>query len=278
MEKGVIRIDMIENKAIGCIGVGNMGSAIISGLSNNLNKENILAFDIDRQKLEYVKKNYGIEIAFNLKDLADKSNIIIIGVKPDIVSSIIEEIKNNILHKIIVSIAAGVTIGSIEEILRLPHKIVRVMPNTPALVGKGMSVISPNEHVDEESLNIVLEIFSYLGKVMVLSEKIMDAVTALSGCGPAYGFTLIQAMTDGGVKMGIPRDKALILAAQTIFGAAGMVLESGEEPIVLRGRVTSPGGSTIEAVHILERSAFSGIVIDAIEAAKIKSEELGVKR
>jgi pyrroline-5-carboxylate reductase len=138
-----------------------------------------------------------------------------------------------------------------------------------------MSVISPASDTDNKLLAISEEIFSYLGRVMILPEKLMDAVTAVSGSGPAYGFTLIQAMVDGGVKMGLPRDKATILAAQTILGAAKMILESKDDPITLRGKVASPGGTTIEAIHILERSGFSGILMDAIEAAKCKSEKLG---
>jgi pyrroline-5-carboxylate reductase len=138
-----------------------------------------------------------------------------------------------------------------------------------------MSVISTAKDTDDKLLAIAGEIFSCLGRVLILPEKHMDAVTAVSGSGPAYGFTLIQGMIDGGVKSGIPRDKATILAAQTILGAAKMVLDSQDDPITLRGKVTSPGGTTIEAVHILEKAGFSGIIMDAIEAARVKSEKLG---
>ena len=266
---------MLSEKTIGCIGTGNMGSTIISGLSSRLKKEKIVAFDANSRTLESVKLKYGVIIADNIIDLTKKCDVIILAVKPDVVSTVVNELKDVVANKIIISIAAGVTISSIEDVISPPQGIIRVMPNTPALIGKGISVLSPNKNVDDESLGQVLEMFEFLGAVMVLPEKLMDAVTAVSGCGPAYCYTLIQAMTDGGVKSGIPRDKALILSAQTIFGAAAMVLESGEEPIALRGRVTSPGGSTIEAVHTLERSGFSGIVMDAIESAKNKSEELG---
>jgi len=266
---------MLENKIIGCIGTGNMGSAIISGLSNNIKRENIYCFDIDRQKLEGIKTLYNVNITEDLNILTDKSDIIILAIKPDVLSQIIEKIKKNISDKILVSIAAGISIKSIEDILQTPHKIIRIMPNTPALISEGMAVISPNANVDEKSLLMVKEIFSLLGRILILPEKLMDAVTAVSGCGPAYGFTLIHAMIEGAVKMGIPRNQALILSAQTILGAAKMVLEADEEPMVLRGKVSSPGGSTIEAVHILEKAGFSGIVMDAIEAAKLRSERLG---
>ena len=148
---------MLKNKTVGCIGVGNMGSAIISGLSVNLNKNNIFAYDTDKLRLEYIKTTYCIETTNNAAELAEKSDFIIIAVKPDIVLSVIDDIKNNVSYKIISSIAAGVTLKSIENNLSNTQKIIRVMPNTPALIGMGMTVLSPNKHVDEESLNLASE-------------------------------------------------------------------------------------------------------------------------
>jgi pyrroline-5-carboxylate reductase len=258
---------------IGCIGAGNMGGAILSRLSDKLNKKNIIFFDIDKAKLESIAVRLGITASESVKDIAGKSDIIILAVKPDIVPEVLKEIDSR--DKIIISIAAGISISTIGKHLKSKNKIIRVMPNTPALIGEGMSVISSDAGIDRDTENIVKEIFSYVGEVLILPEKLMDAVTALSGCGPAYAFTLMQAMTDGGVKMGIPREKALILASRTILGAAKMVINSAEEPIILRGRVASPGGSTIEAIHVLEKEGFSGIIMDAIEAAKNKSERLG---
>ncbi len=268
---------ILDKKIIGCVGAGNMGTAILTRLSQTLNKDNIVCFDIDKAKLDSLKKDIGIRTAKTVKELSNECDIIILAVKPDIIAAVAKEIDASIKDKIIISIAAGVSINSIKENLKSSHKIIRVMPNTPALIGEGMSVLSPDADVDDESLETAKEIFKSVGMVEVLPEKLMDAVTALSGCGPAYGFTLIQAMTDGGVKMGIPRDKALTLAAQTIAGAAKMIINNKEEPIILRGRVTSPGGSTIEAVHVLEKTGFSGIVMDAIDAARTKSEKLGKK-
>lgn len=254
-----------------------MGTAIISNLSKNINAANLICFDIDNTRLEALKTEYKISSSNSIKELAEKSEIIIIAVKPDIVNSVLKELKEHVADKIIISIAAGITIESIKKTLKSPKSIIRVMPNTPALIGQGMTVISSESNTDENGLKIAEQIFSYLGKILILPEKLMDAVTAVSGCGPAYGFTLIQAMTDGGVKLGIPRDKAQFLSAQTLLGAAQMVLKSNEDPITLRGKVTSPGGSTIEAVHVLEKAGFSGIVMDAVEAAKNKSTELGKK-
>jgi pyrroline-5-carboxylate reductase len=268
-------MSVLNNMTIGCIGGGNMGSAILSGLAKNINKDNIICFDKDNSRLESIKSGLGIKISNSAVDLTASSDVIILAVKPDVVRPVLLEIKNNISKKFVISVAAGISINTINEIIESPKNIVRVMPNTPALIGEGMSVISPGKDTDNKLLAISEEIFSYLGKVLILPEKLMDAVTAVSGSGPAYGFTLIQAMVDGGVKIGLPRDKATILAAQTILGAAKMVLDSKDDPITLRGKVTSPGGTTIEAVHILERAGFSGIVMDAIEAAKCKSEKLG---
>jgi pyrroline-5-carboxylate reductase len=268
-------MSVLNNMTIGCIGGGNMGSAILSGLAKKLNKEKIFCFDKDKSRLESIKAGLGIKISNSAVDLATSCDVIILAVKPDVIRPVLLEIKNNLFKKFVISVAAGISLNIINEILDSPKNIVRVMPNTPALIGEGMSVISPGKDTDNKLLAISEEIFSYLGKVLVLPEKLMDAVTAVSGSGPAYGFTLIQAMVDGGVKIGLPRDKATILAAQTILGAAKMVLDSKDDPITLRGKVTSPGGTTIEAVHILERAGFSGIVMDAIEAAKYKSEKLG---
>ncbi len=263
----------LSDMKIGCIGAGNMGGAILSRLAEKLDRENILCFDIDKNKLESLAGKLGIFSSRGINDIAEKSDIIIIAVKPDAVPDVLKNIGTK--DKIIVSIAAGISLATINKNLKNKNKVVRVMPNTPALIGEGMSVICPDEGIDNNTEKIITEIFSFVGRVLILPEKLMDAVTAVSGCGPAYGFTLIQAMTDGGVKMGIPREKALILASQTISGAAKMVINSSEEPIILRGKVASPGGSTIEAIHVLEKEGFSGIIMDAIEAAKNKSEKLG---
>jgi len=265
-------------RRIGCIGAGNMGGAILSRLAAAGDPSILSVYDIAAGKADAMVNGTGITIAKSPEDLARASEILIIAVKPDAVSTSLGAIKDAIAADcIVVSIAAGIAIAAMEKILGPSRKIVRVMPNTPAMVGEGMSVLSPNGSVDDSSLIEVERIFSTIGRVLVLPEKLMDAVTGLSGSGPAYIFTFIQALADGGVKLGIPRDKALILAAQTVMGSARYVLESGEDPMVLRGMVTSPGGTTIEGVHVLERSGFSGIVMDAVEKAAHKSQRLGDK-
>ncbi len=265
-------------KTIGCIGAGNMGGAILSRLAAGIDPSLILVYDADADKAKKLSRATGITVAATAEDLARASSIIIVAVKPDTVAAVLGAIKGSIAAgSIIVSIAAGITLAAMERIIGPSAKLVRVMPNTPSLVGEGMSVLSPNANVDGDSLIEVEQIFSKIGRAMVLPEKLMDAVTGLSGSGPAYVFTFIQALSDGGVKLGIPRDKALLLAAQTVMGAAKYVLETGEDPMSLRGKVTSPGGTTIEGIHVLERSGFAGIVMDAVEHAAQKSQRLGEK-
>jgi pyrroline-5-carboxylate reductase len=266
-------------KTIGCIGVGNMGYAILSRLAKSYDPKLIRAYDTDAGKTDTLLKECGIGISGSAETLAAGSDIIILAVKPGTVVPVLESIKRKLTQgAVVVSIAAGVTISAMERVLGATAKIIRVMPNTPALVGEGMSVLSPNTGVDDASLVEVEQIFSKIGRILVLREELMDAVTGLSGSGPAYVFTFIQALADGGVKLGIPRKEALLLAAQTVFGSAKYVLESADEPISLRGRVASPGGTTIEGIHTLERCGFSGIVMDAVEKAALKSQKLGEKR
>jgi pyrroline-5-carboxylate reductase len=261
---------------IGVAGLGNMGGAIISGLSREYGKECLFGYDVDPAKPQSLAHH--LTPAESPLDLAKKCSILIIAVKPDIVPHLLAEIAPEVGDSVVISIAAGITIDTIASVIGADKKIIRAMPNTPAMVGQGMTVLSPNDSVDGAEIAHAEEIFSLLGKTLILPEKLLNAVTALSGSGPAYGFTLIQAMTDAGVKLGIPRDKALLLAAQTIKGAAEMVIETEEDPISLRGKVTSPGGTTIAAVHVLERAGFSGIMIDAIDEAMRVSIRLGEKK
>ena len=261
--------------SIGCIGLGNMGSAICIGLSNILHPKNIFGYDVDSSKVQHLSQKINLCAAGSIQELSDKSDVIILAVKPNMVETVSREIKTKKTNNLIISIAAGITLAKLSERLGDSYRIIRCMPNTPALIGEGITVLSTIS-ATENDMQIAQTIFGAVGKVMILPESLMDAVTALSGSGPAYVFTFIQAMADSGVKLGLSRNDALTLAAQTVLGAAKMVLQ-GDEPIVLRGKVTSPGGTTIDAIHILEKSGFSGIVMDAIEAAYNKSKKLGGK-
>ncbi len=264
-------------KTIGMIGAGNMGEAIINGLSTKLAPQQLFLYDIDNKKAESISQNSNINHKTKIEDLINNSDIIILAVKPNIILNLLDDISKYINDKIIISIAAGITIKSIEDRISHKHQIIRVMPNTPSLVGEGISVLSPNSTTTDETIKIAQQIFSTIGKQAVLPESQMDAVTGLSGSGPAYVYTFIQGLIDGGVKMGLSREIATKLAAQTVLGSAKMVLDNNADPISLRGKVTSPGGTTIEGVHVLEKAGFSGIIMDAVETATLKSKKLGEK-
>jgi len=261
-----------KNLRIGIIGTGNMGSAIIKGIASGTRKYNIMVHDIDKTQLSSIQNEKGVNIADSIAEITDFSDMLILAVKPDIVVKIASTLNN--YQGIIISIAAGISINTLKNSAGHEKKIVRAMPNTPVNTGYGMTVISPSDNIPADEIEEVKSIFTSVGKVLIMDEKHMNAVTAISGSGPAYIFTLIQAMADAGVKLGIPRSESLLLAGQTILGSAKMFLDKNENPIMLRDKVTSPGGTTIAALHILEKAGFNGIIIDAIEAAAKRSKEL----
>lgn len=261
-----------DNLKIGIIGTGNMGSAIIKGLSSVKSRESLLIYDIDKTKLSEISSEAGVKISDSIDAIINFSDILILAVKPDIAVSIASTLSN--YKGIVISIAAGISISTLKNKSGETVKIVRAMPNTPVNTGQGMTVISPSDNISANEIEQIKSIFLSVGEVLVMDEKHMNAVTAISGSGPAYIFTFIQAMADAGVKLGIPRAESLILAGQTILGSAKMFLDKKENPIMLRDKVTSPGGTTIAALHILEKAGFSGIIIDAIETAAKRSKEL----
>ncbi len=266
----------LETIKTGCIGLGNMGSAIARGLASTMSPDNIYGYDIDPEKAAQLSSDAGTQAVSSLKDITDTCDFIILAVKPDKITDITTELRSSLkADTVLISVAAGISIGIIESALQKKQKIIRCMPNTPSLVGAGMLVLSPNGEMDQDNIHTACSMFEVLGKVLVLPEKMMDAVTGVSGSGPAYVFTMINAMADGAIRMGIPRPEALTLAAQTVYGAAKMVLETGKDPFTLRGMVTSPAGTTIEGVFELEDAGFSGIVMRAIEAATSRSRQLG---
>ncbi len=261
---------------IGVLGIGNMGSAIISGLLRVTEGDNIIAHDPEPERMAWLERHQGVVQANDLNEVLNFSQYLILAVKPDKIAEIMPSLCH--YQGIIISIAAGITIESMERAIGSDKKIIRAMPNTPLLVGEGMTVIAVNQNVNTEEWRIALGIFASSGKAIRLEEELMDAVTGLSGSGPAYAYTFMQAMADGAVKMGLPREYALVLAAQTLYGAAEMVMKGGKNPIALRDKVCSPGGTTISAIHEMEKSGFSGIVMDAVERATLKSREMGGKR
>ncbi|MBF2672356.1 pyrroline-5-carboxylate reductase [Listeria seeligeri] len=265
-------------KKIGFIGAGNMGTAMIRGLAKTdyINRKDLFVCGRKIEKLQPLETEFqGIQLTTSIEELAEQADIIILSVKPYTIPEVLTNIKNNLTpDKIIISVAAGVTIADLENLTPPETKIVRVMPNTPALVGEAMSSITPNGSVTAEETEIITTIFASFGKAEVVPESLMDAVVGVSGSSPAYVYMFIEALADGAVLNGLPRDKAYKFAAQAVLGAAKMVLETGEQPGKLKDMVTSPGGTTIEAVKSLEDSGFRSAVINAVQAAAVKNSNM----
>lgn len=267
----------MKRKKLCILGTGNMGDAILSGiLSARLYKKgDVIVSDISEERLSKVKSKHGIETTKNNVEACNSSRFIIIAVKPGSMKSLIEEISNTISEtNVIVSVAAGISISRIQGWLKKDIQVIRVMPNTPVVVREGMTAIAPGQGVKDADLSVIKMIFGSMGKTVVLNEEYLNAVTGLSGSGPAYIFTIIEALSDGGVKAGLPRSTATLLAAQTVLGAAKMVLETGSHTGILRDMVTSPGGTTIEGLHCLETAGIRAALISAVEHATRRSKEL----
>lgn len=265
------------NKKIGFIGAGKMAQAMIEGMvtSKLIPQENIMASAVSQKTINQVVENYGISVSLHNKEVARFADILILAVKPDLHDLVISQIKEEIKKEaIIVTIAAGITLADIENWFGFRVKAVRTMPNTPSLVGEGMSALCPNEVLSEDEIMEVEQLFHCFGKTERLDEKLMDAIPSISGSSPAYVYMFIEAMADGGVRQGIPREKAYRLAAQAVLGAAKMVLETGKHPGELKDNVCTPGGATIEAVTTLEREQFRGAVLSAMESCTNKIKNL----
>ena len=262
------------------LGTGNMGEAILKGIltAGLFTKKEIIVTDASEERLSYINGRYNVKTTKNNVKAAASSKYIVITVKPAIVKSLMEEIMRAVDGtKLLISVAAGVPIDKIHRWLKKEVPIIRVMPNTPVLVLEGAAVIAPGPGVKDADIEGVRKIFDSVGKSLILSEEYLNAVTGLSGSGPAYIFTIIEALADGGVKVGLPRQAAILLAAQTVLGAAKMVLESGEHPARLKDMVTSPGGTTIEGLYRLEAAGIRAALISAVEHATKRAEELGRK-
>jgi pyrroline-5-carboxylate reductase len=264
-------------KTIGFIGAGKMAQAMISGIvhTNLLSPENIIASARTEKTLMEIKQKYQIRTTMNNQEVAQFADILILAVNPNVHSNVINEIKEFVKpESIIITIAAGVTLEDLNKAFGRKLKFIRTMPNTPSLIGEGMSVLCPNENVGPEDLEQVVQLFNSFGKTECLSESLMDAVPAISGSSPAYVYMFIEAMADGGVQQGIPRDQAYRLAAQAVLGAAKMVLETEKHPGQLKDDVCTPGGVTIEAVASLEKNQFRGAVLSAMKECTEKIKKL----
>ncbi|OZM56680.1 pyrroline-5-carboxylate reductase [Lottiidibacillus patelloidae] len=262
---------------IGFIGCGKMAQAMIEGLisSGKVRPSQIIANAKSVETLTKVKKKYDIFVTDDAREVTKFADVLFIAVKPNLYEEVLTNIKDYIRENtVVISIAAGITIRFMEETCQKNVKVIRTMPNTPSLVGEGMTAVCANELVNEEELTIVKAIFECFSKVEIIDESLMDAIPAISGSSPAYVYMLIEAMADGGVLQGIPRDQAYRLTAQAILGAAKMVLETGMHPGELKDNVCTPGGATIEAISTLEKNNFRAAVLAAMENCTTKSVAL----
>jgi pyrroline-5-carboxylate reductase len=263
---------------IGFIGGGNMAEALVRGLlqAGAATAAQLRAADPSLERRDHLMEQYGIETTNDNAVLAAWADVLVFAVKPSVMDAALDEVAGALEgDEILLSIVAGVPIARIAERLGAERRIVRAMPNTAAIALAGASAIAAGPGALAEDLLIAKTLFDAVGRCVVVAEKLLDAVTGLSGSGPAYVMLFIEALADGGVKAGLPRDVALTLAAQTVYGAAKLQLESGEHPGVLKDRVTSPGGTTIAGLARLEAGGFRGIVIDAVDAATQRSIQLG---
>ncbi|HEV3294159.1 MAG TPA: pyrroline-5-carboxylate reductase [Streptosporangiaceae bacterium] len=261
---------------IAILGAGKMGEALISGLLRaGRSPSGVLAAVRRTERGEELRERYGIEVVA-ATEAAKTADTLVITVKPQDMAALLAEISPYVpADRLIISVAAGITTSMIEHRLGVPVPVVRVMSNTPVLVDEAMSVISAGAHAGEEHLRRAEDLLRPVGKVLRIPESQQDAATALSGSGPAYVYFLVEAMVDAGILLGMPRGTALEMVIQAVYGAATMLRESGEHPVILREAVTSPGGTTISAIRELEKHGVRAAFLAAIEAARDRGAELG---
>ncbi|GHT91852.1 pyrroline-5-carboxylate reductase [Spirochaetia bacterium] len=276
---------------IACIGSGNMGNALMKGAAVSIGGGNIGFSDADKVKAKAAAKSLKAVVYASNIEAVQKADYIFLAVKPQVLGAVLEEIAPAIQRRItaggtakaasakkapaLVSMAAGWSIAKVQAMAGAHTQVIRIMPNTPALIGQGMIALAASAEVSANRIAELEKILASAGKVDRVEEKYLDAVTGLSGSGPAFVYLFIEALADGGVRAGLPRDKALRYAAQTVLGSAAMVGETGKHPGELKDMVTSPAGTTIAGVAALEKGAFRGTVMAAVEAAWRRAGELG---
>ena len=269
---------MPMNKTLGFIGGGNMAAALVKGLlhSKVVPPGGIIVSDVKAERLEVFRDKHAVRTTADNHELVRESDVIVLAVKPQVIDKVLGAIGGEVKpSSLVVSVAAGVPVVAIESRLPEGARVVRTMPNTPATVDAGATAIAPGTHATEEDLDVARALFAAVGRVVTLEETLLDAVTGLSGSGPAYVMLMIEALADGGVKVGLHRDTALLLAAQTVYGSAKLLLETGEHPGRLKDMVTSPGGTAIAGLHTLESGGLRRTLIDAVEAATLRAAALG---
>ena len=269
---------MAAKLTIGFLGAGKMATALAKGFIKGglATPKQVIASDPMESARNYFSKETGAKVTKSNGEVARFAHILVLAVKPGNVSELLQELGGALTEKqLLISIAAGVTIATLEQGLAAGARVIRVMPNTPTLVGSSATAFALGTAAQIDDANLAEKLFSSVGIVVQLKESLLDAVTGLSGSGPAYVYLMIEALSDGGVAAGLPREVATRLAAQTVLGRAKMVLETGQHPGVLKDMVTSPGGTTIEGLHELEKGKVRGAIINAVRAAAEKSKKLG---
>ena len=268
---------MTTKKSIGFVGAGNMAEAMIRGLLRGkvFAPGQVTASAPREERRRELAEKYAIRMTQENREAASQS-IVVLSVKPQILSRVLDEISDSIrAESLVISIAAGVPVAAIQAKLRTGTRVVRAMPNTPALVDAGATAIAGGEHAQESDLEDAKRIFDAVGLTVILDESLLDAVTGLSGSGPAYVFLILEALSDAGVKVGLSRRTSQLLAAQTLLGSAKLLLETNEHPGKLKDMVTSPGGTAITGLHTLEHGGVRTTLMNAVEAATRRSRELG---
>ena len=268
----------VKGKTVGFVGAGNMGEALIKGLASAhlVPAASIAAADVRAERVQELARRFGIRAASDNAALVRESDVVILAVKPQIMAGVLREIAPALTGRpLLISLAAGVSTATIQGVIGRYQRLVRVMPNTPALVLEGATAIARGADAPAEDLETAQEIFAAVGKTVVLDEELMDAVTGLSGSGPAYVAIVVESLADGGVKMGLDRATAMTLATQTVLGAARLLAETGLHPGALKDMVSSPGGTTIAGIAALEEGGLRTTLIRAVERATLRSRELG---
>ncbi len=267
--------------AIGFLGAGQMATALAQGwlAAGLLDKAKSLASDPVPAAREKFQVSTGVRATVSNAEVVAAADVLVLAVKPQTMNAVLADVRSNLSDQhLVVSIAAGITLKHLAESLGADTRLIRVMPNTPCLVGASAAGFAAGPAATAADIELVAKLFNSVGKAFALPEHLLDAVTGLSGSGPAFVYVMIEALADGGVRVGLPRDAALALAAQTVFGSAKMVLETGTHPAALKDAVASPGGTTIAGLHALERAGVRAGLMDAVEAAAKRSTELGEKK
>ena len=262
---------------LGFIGTGNMAGAIIGGIirAGLVSPEEIIGSDVSEAGRRKVRETYGIHVTAENQEVAEQAELLFLSVKPQFYADVIAQIRESVKEEqIVITIAPGKTVAWLEEQFKKPIKIIRTMPNTPAMTGEGMTAVCPNSYVQDLELSYVLRILNTFGKTEVVAEHLMDAGVSVSGSSPAYVFLMIEAMADAAVAEGMPRQQAYRFAAQAVYGSAKMVLETGKHPGELKDMVCSPAGTTIEAVRVLEEKGFRSALMEAMKVCAGVSRNL----